>query len=44
MGFGFWLLVVEIATEEFVARTGNSASAHLSDISFAVCSVIHDDY
>ncbi len=44
MRFGFRLVVIEMATEEFVARTGNSASPHLRDISFAVCSVIHDDF
>jgi hypothetical protein len=44
MSFGFWLVVIEMATEEFVARTGDSASPHLRDISFGVCSVIPDDF
>ncbi len=44
MRFGFRLVVIEMATEEFVARTGNSASPHLRDISFAVCSVIPEDF
>lgn len=43
MSFDFRLVVIEMATEEFVARTGNSASPHLRDISFAVYSVIRED-
>jgi hypothetical protein len=44
MYFNFRLVVIEMATEEFVVRTSNSATRDLRDISFGVYSVIRDDF